>query len=131
MTPNPSVLIAMVQDDLRGRLAGWVRSLGYEPRATGDGRETVAWARSESFVASFLDSGLGEAEGETVWRVVRPIVGRRLVLVARERTNDLWFEALRWDVGTVLPMPPEESMVRAALAAVAPRPWTDELGRTL
>ena len=124
MTPHPAVLIGLEEHALRDRLAGWVRRLGYDARATADGRETLAWVRTGAFVASFLDAGLGAPEGDAVWRVVRPIVGHRLVLMARERNNDLWFEALRSGVGTVLPLPPEECMVRAALAAVArPVAW--------
>jgi hypothetical protein len=130
MTPHPAVLIGLREREFRDRLEGWVRRLGYDARTTADGSETLAWVREGSFVASFLDSGLGAPEGETVWRVVRPIVGRRLVLMAWERSNDLWFEALRSGVGTVLPLPPEEPMVRAALAAVArPFAWGDGGGR--
>jgi DNA-binding response OmpR family regulator len=112
------VLIGTPVPDLGDRIAGWVRGWGYEVRVTSDGVEAVRVLHRESFVATFLDSRLGGAQGETVWRVVRPILGRRLILMAGELSNEFWFEALRAGVGTVLPLPPAERMVRAALAAV-------------
>jgi DNA-binding response OmpR family regulator len=118
MTPNPSVFVGLPAGDARDRLVGWIRDQGYETDGASDGGETVARVRVRTFAASFLDSGMEALEGGTVWRVVHRIVGRRLVLMARERRNELWFEALRAGVATVLPLPPEEVTVRAALAAV-------------
>jgi DNA-binding response OmpR family regulator len=118
MLPSPSVLIGTQVLDLGERIAAWVRQLGYVVRVTQDGVEAVEVLRRGSFAASFLDSQLGGAGGESIWRVVRPILGRRLILMASERSNEFWFEALRSGVGTVLPLPPAERMVRAALAAV-------------
>ena len=103
---------------MRDRLERWVRGCGYETRFTDDAEEAIAWSHQETFAASFLDSEMGAREGRPVWRVVRPLVGRRLVLMARGCDKDLWFEALRSGVATVLPLPPEEPMVRAALTAV-------------
>lgn len=118
MTPSPSVLIGLsVSDDVGERVAGWVRHLGYEPTVTLGGCETLAWVQERAFAASLLDAGLVAEAGEPLWRRVRPIAGRRLVLMVREPRRDLWFEALGTGVGAVLPMPPEESMVRAALDA--------------
>lgn len=119
MLPAAPVLVGIQAPDLGIQIAGWVRQQGYEVRVTADGVEVVEALRTLPFAASFLDSQLGGATGESVWRVVRPILGRRLILMARERSNALWFEALRVGVGTVLPLPPAEAMVRAALAAVA------------
>lgn len=119
MTADPAVLIALRAGDVRDRLVLWVRGHGFDTDVTEDGGEAVARVRGRRFAASFLDSGMATADGGTVWRVVHQIVGRRLVLMARERRNDLWFEALGAGVGTVLPLPPEEAMVRAALEAVA------------
>src|SRR5262245_35409278 len=90
MTPHPAVLIGLEEHALRDRLAGWVRRLGYDACATADGNHALASVRAGGFVASFLDARLGAPEGDAVWRVVRPIVGHRLVLMARERSNDLW-----------------------------------------
>ena len=70
MTPHPAVLIGLEEHALRDRMAGWVRRLGYDARATADGTETIAWVRAGGFVASFLDSalglGLGAPEGDAV-----------------------------------------------------------------
>lgn len=105
---------------MRGSLEGWVERCGYRPRCTADAREALDWLGEErdTFAASFLDAEMGRDEGELTWRIVRPRVRRRIVLVVRERRRDLWFEALRAGVATVLPFPPEEPMVRAALEAV-------------
>ena len=118
MVRTLQVLIGTQALDLGSQISIWVRELGYEACLTPDGEEAVAWARRGPFAASFLDNQLGGAGGETVWRVVRPILGRRLVLMARERLNELWFEALQVGVRTVLPLPPARPMVEAALAAV-------------
>jgi CheY-like chemotaxis protein len=118
MLPAPAVLVGTEVQDLGQRIACWVRALGYQVWVTRDGVEAVHQLTHGPFAASFLDDQFGGARGETIWRVVRPILGRRLILMARERSNELWFEALRSGVGTVLPLPPEEPMVRAALSAV-------------
>ena len=122
MTLHPSVLIGLSARDvcrerLGERVAEWVRHLGYEPAVTNDGAETLAWVQERVFAATLLDCRLAADTGERVWRRVRPIAGRRLVLMAREPRTDLWFEALRAGVGAVLPLPPREATVRAALRA--------------
>ena len=114
------VLIGTQALRLGAEIAQWVRELGFEACLTPDGEQAVTWARRGSFAASFLDVQLGGAGGETVWRVVRPILGRRLILMARELSNELWFEALQVGVGSVLPLPPARPMVEAALSAVTP-----------
>jgi DNA-binding response OmpR family regulator len=127
MMQNPAVLVGLGPGNVRDQLVGWIRRLGYETTVAADGRETVALARERPVVASFLDSGWGTDEGRTVWRVVRPIVGRRLVLMAWERTYDLWIEALKAGVGALLPLPAEPATVQAALVAVT-RPGACTLG---
>ncbi len=132
MTPSSTVLVSLRSRPregagLRDELDGMIRRCGYRPHFTRGGRETLDSVRRDSFVASFLDSGYwGQGsddtelvDGEAVWRVVRRIVGRRLVLMTRAPRNDFWFDALRAGVGTVLPLPPQEPTVRAALQAVA------------
>ena len=124
MTPHPSVLLGLQERDLSDRdlcdrLDGWVRHCGFRTEFTADADEAMRWLRRDTFAASFLDSGMERAEGEAVWRLVRPAAARRMVLMVRERRRDLWFEALRFGVATVLPMPPREVMVRAALSAVS------------
>lgn len=129
MEAHPSVLVGLRPElgddhDLRDSLGNWVRACGYQPRFTARAQEAESWLRDEkeAFAASFLDAEMGQVEGRVTWRVVRPWVGRRLVLVVRERRRDLWFEALRAGVGTILSCPPEEATVRAALRAVAVEP---------
>ena len=133
MTLHPSVLIGLSARDagrevLGERVAAWVRRLGYEPTLSEDGAETLRWVRECAFAATLLDSRLAADTGERIWRTVRPIAGRRLVLMAREPRTDLWFEALRAGVGAVLAVPPSEAAVRAALraetgAARSGAPW--------
>jgi DNA-binding NtrC family response regulator len=122
MMPNPSVLIGLrgnaPQDlDVRDRLTGWVRHLGYEPAVADDGPTALAWAQERPFVASLLDCGVEAERGIQVWRSVHPVLGRRLVLMVREARRDVWFEALCRGVGAVLPLPARERMVKAALHA--------------
>jgi DNA-binding NtrC family response regulator len=122
MTPNPAVLLGLRPDaGIEDRLEGWVRRLGYQARCTTDAREIRSWLGREEFAASFVDSDLGSDEGVAVWRTLRPSAARRTVLLVRDRGRDLWFEALRSGVATVLPLPLQEVMVRAALVAVARR----------
>lgn len=132
MTLHPAVLVGLRADAGPARagsagpgwgetLEGWMRRLGFHPRITTDAREARAWLVQEEFAVSFVDSDLGRDEGEAVWRTLRPMAARRTVLLARDRGRGLWFEALRSGVATVLPLPPEEAMVRAALEVVARR----------
>ena len=129
MTPHPAVLLSLRASDsgdrdLRDRMEGWVRRCGFRTRFTADAHEAVSWLEQEAFAATFVDSDLGLAEGEAVWRIIRPLAEQRVVLMARDRRRALWFEALRKGVATVLPMPPREAMVQAALAA-ATRRWSE------
>jgi DNA-binding response OmpR family regulator len=122
MTPHPSVLIGLSghgarRQAQRERIAGWVRHLGYEPTVTEDGAAALAWVRDHVFAAHLLDEQLGTDSGERVWRRVRPVLGRRLVLMVEEPRTNHWFEALRAGVGAVLPLPPREATVRAAIVA--------------
>ena len=124
MTPHPSVLVGFRDSsarslEFRDRLGGWVRGCGYEPRFTEDAEEALEWLRRDAFAVSFLDSEFERARGEPVWRGVQPGVARRVVLMARESRRELMFEALRLGVATVLPLPPVEAMVRAALAVAS------------
>lgn len=122
MTPHPSVLLSLRDAALRDELDGWVRGYGYQTCLTADAEETMSWLSRERFSASFLESEMERSEGEAVWRLVRPDMARRVVLMSRDRNRDLWFEALRHGVATVLPLPPVEAMVRAALTAVSGSP---------
>lgn len=118
MLPAPQVLVGTQVVDLGVRIASWVEGLGYEVQVRSDGVAVVEALRRGSFAASFLDDQLGGAGGESIWRMVRQVLGRRLILMARDVRNELWFEALRSGVGSVLPLPPAPSMVRAAIRAV-------------
>ena len=119
MTPHPAIMLGLRADDrdLRDPLEDWVRRLGFQTWFTADVREALDWLRCEDFAASIVDSDLGLAQGEALWRTIRPRLARRTVLIAREGGRALWFEALHSGVATVLPVPPRESMVRAAVAA--------------
>ncbi len=105
-----------------------MRRMGFSTRFTTDAREAASWLCQEDFAATFVDSDMGRAEGEALWRTIRPAYARRTVLLARGCGQGLWFEALRSGVATVLPLPPGEAMVRAALAA-ATHTWTGAGGR--
>jgi len=127
VTLQPAVLLGLrvrepAERALGERLAGWVEGLGYEPRPTTDPDQALAWLRTGEFAASFLDCEMEVAGGPALWRTLRPSRGRRLVLLARERRSELWFEALRAGVAAVLPWPAGEVEVRAALAAAAGAP---------
>ena len=125
MTPNPAVLVGLrATDDLEGDLEGWVQRLGFETRVSTSAREVRAWLGQGDYAASFVDSDLGLAEGEAVWRTLRPPVARRTVLLTRDRRRDLWFEALRAGMATVLTLPLHETTVHAAIEAVVGRPGT-------
>lgn len=122
MTPHPSVLLGLRDSDLGDRLGGWVRDRGFRTCFTDDAREAIDRLRNESFTASFLDSEMGCPEGQAVWRLLQPVLARRVVLMARDRRRELLFEALGFGVATVLPLPPVEAMVSAALSAVSGPP---------
>ena len=129
MTPHPSVLISLrrdpVQDlDIRTRIASYVRRLGFAPTLADDGREALAWVRERPFAATFVECGVEGEGGVEAWRAIQPHQGRRLVLMIREPDQGLWFEALGRGVGAVLPLPPAERMVRAALRAATG--WGEE-----
>jgi DNA-binding NtrC family response regulator len=127
VTFQPAVMLGLrvrepAERALGERLAGWVAGLGYEPRSTTDADQALAWLRTERFAASLLDCEMGVAGGGALWRALHPNRGQRLVLLARERRSELWFEALRAGVAAVLPWPAGEAEVRAALAAAAGAP---------
>jgi len=127
MMPNPSVLISLrsataSDRDLGERLVGWVRRLGFDPAVASDGRQVVDRVRRRPFAATLVEYGVVGEGGVDAWRVIHPLLGRRLVLMTREMRRDLWFEALREGVGAVLPLPPREAMVRAALCAATGHP---------
>jgi hypothetical protein len=99
----------------------WLAEAGWAPRATDVARVFVEWARDVASV-SFVATDLGALDGEQAWRVVRRTCGgRRLVLMAENRTKDLWFEALAAGVGSLLPLPAERDVVMTALRSAAPR----------
>ena len=133
MTPHPAVLLGLratgsEDRSLRAQMEGWVERCGYRTRFTDDAHEAMAWLDQEDFAATVVDSDMGRAEGEVLWRRIRrsaqgPQGSRRVVLMAREQGRRLWFEALRSGVVTVLPFPPQEAMVQAALR-VATRDWS-------
>lgn len=122
MTLHPTVLISLRREpalgaDLERQLVDWVRALGFEAEVVPDGREAVVRVRRRPFAASLFDGGAAGGDGGALWRSIHAVLGRRLVLMTREPTRDLWFEALGEGVGAVLPLPPREAMVRAALQA--------------
>jgi hypothetical protein len=117
----PPVLVGLRPSPFREALDGWVRALGLETFVTDRPKDVVVWVRERPDAVSFVDRDLDRLEGVEVWRVVRPIVSHRLVLMARERTRDLWFSALAEGVGTVLPLPTEREVVMTALRLVSAR----------
>ncbi|MDA1195499.1 MAG: hypothetical protein O2894_09990 [Planctomycetota bacterium] len=132
MTLHPAVLVGLRPEpglapvrELGADLDGWVRRLGFSTRISTDAREVRSWLGKEQFAVSFVDSDLGLDDGEPVWRTLRPQTARRTVLLVRERRRDLWFEALRTGVATVLTLPLHESVVRAAFRAVVGEPGAE------
>jgi hypothetical protein len=128
MTLHPSVLLGLQAGALRDHLEGSIRRLGYMPSVASDGAEALALLRVRTFAASLVDSdlplggrGAGAEQGDEVWRLAWPLTGRRLVLLVRRPGKALWYEALNRGVGAVLPLPPAEGMVEAALSAVTGR----------
>ena len=119
MTLSRPLLIGLRASPFRDVMADWVRGQGFETFVTDTGREAVAWARSRPETLSILDQDLERLDGVEVWRVVRPIVHHRLVLMAQQRTRDLWFSALEEGVGSVLPLPTEREVVLTALRLVS------------
>jgi DNA-binding NtrC family response regulator len=109
-----AVLIALRASAFREEMTGWVEGSGFEPYVTEAGRLAVEWVRGTPGGLSFVDLDLERLEGREVWRVVRPI-GHRLVLMAQQRTKELWFSALAEGVATVLPLPAERDAVLSAL----------------
>lgn len=122
MAPTQPVLISLhsrvaEQGSVRARLEEWVGEYGFEPRFTTDPQETLAWSQEEPFAANLLDAELEMLPGQSIWRVLQPRVGRRMVLMTGVGRTDLWFEALRCGIAAVLALPPEASSVHAALRA--------------
>lgn len=117
VVPAEHVLIGLASRprELGSVLADSVRDLGYEPRLSQDGEETLRWARGGSFAASLLDVGLAGTGGQEIWRDVHRIVGRRLVLMTEEPRGGLWFEALGQGVAAVLSLPAQVQAVHAAI----------------
>jgi DNA-binding NtrC family response regulator len=99
----------------RDEMAGWFRGQGYDAFVTGAGREAVEFLRRTPEAVSFLDRDLDRFDGEEVWRVVHPQGRHRLVLMAEQRTTELWLRALAEGVATVLPLPSERDAVLYAL----------------
>lgn len=121
MTLSRPVLIGLRPSPFRDSLDGWVRGQGLDTFVTARGAEAVGWVRERPDAVSFVDRDLGQVGGVEVWRVVRPIVCRRLVLMAQQRTRDLWFSALAEGVGSVLPLPTEREVVMTALRLASGR----------
>jgi DNA-binding NtrC family response regulator len=96
-------------------MAGWLRGQGYDALVMGAGRDAVEFLMRTPGAVSFLDRDLERFDGEEVWRVVHPQGRHRLVLMAEERTTDLWLRALSEGVATVLPLPSERDAVLYAL----------------
>jgi DNA-binding NtrC family response regulator len=121
MTLVRPVLVGLKPSPFREALADWVRDQGRETFVTGEAAQALSWARARPEGVSFLDRDLERLDGEEAWRVVHRVVGRRLVLMATERTNELWFSALAEGVGTVLPLPTERDVVLMALRLASDR----------
>jgi len=115
------VLIGLRPSPFRDALDGWVRAQGLGTFVTDRGTDAVDWVRSHPETVSFVDRDLDRLGGVEVWRVVRPIVSHRLVLMAELRTRDLWFSALAEGVGSVLPLPTEREVVLTALRLASGR----------
>jgi hypothetical protein len=112
---RPAALIALRASAFREEMAGWVDGNGFEPYVTDVGRHVIDWVRGSPGGISFIDRDLERLEGREIWRLARPIVGHRLVLMAEQRTKELWFSALAEGVTTVLSLPADRDAVLHAL----------------
>jgi DNA-binding NtrC family response regulator len=118
---RPSALIALRASAFRDVLTGWVDGSGFEPYVTDVGRYAIDWVRGAPGGISFFDRDLERLDGTEVWRLARPTVGHRLVLMAEQRTKELWFSALAEGVVTILPLPAERDAVLSALRLASGR----------
>ncbi len=121
VSPAFPVLIGLRASCFRDEMDRWVRGVGFETFVTDVGRTAVDWVRRTPEALTFLDRDLERVGGEEVWRVVRPIVCHRLVLMAEQRTKELWFSALADGVGSVLPLPSGRDAVLTALRVLGSR----------
>ena len=118
---RPVAILALRVSPFREEMAGWVSAGGYDPFVTDRSREALDWVRATPRAVAFCDRDLARLDGEEVWRLVRPIVGHRLVLMAEQRTKELWFSTLAEGVGSLLPRPAERDAVLTALRLVGGR----------
>ena len=121
MTSKGVALVGLRAGPFRGEMERWLSDAGYTTRVTDVARVAVEWARGGANVW-FVETDLGPVDGEQVWRVVRRTCGgQRLVLMAPNRTKELWFEALEAGVGSLLPLPTGRESVLAALRSAGSR----------
>ena len=122
MSPAPVVLVGLAvspeADADLGGLRGWIRDFGYEPVLPAGAAEAIRWVGERPLAAAFVEADWRSETVGCVWEQIQGALGRRLVLMARERGPDLWSQAVRVGVGAVLPLPAVRESVGAALKAV-------------
>jgi len=109
-----SLLIAEQEDSLRDELDSLFCSEGYETHVAADDDEAVEIVRHETIDVVILSLELPRAGGLGLLRTIRVVRGARVpcVLTATEVSGRLQVDALLEDVFTVVPKPPNDSLLK-------------------
>ncbi|HUT31923.1 MAG TPA: response regulator [Planctomycetota bacterium] len=108
------LLIAEQEDDLREELDSLFCTEGYETHVAADDDEAVEIVRHETIDVVILSLELPRGGGLGLLRVIRGVAGPRVpcVLTAAEVSGRLQVDALLEDVFTVVPKPPDDSLLK-------------------
>ncbi len=109
-----SLLIAEQEDSLREELDSLFCTEGYETHVAADDDEAVEIVRHEAIDVVILSLELPRAGGLGLLRTIRVVRGARVpcVLTAAEVSGRLQVDALLEDVFTVVPKPPDDSLLK-------------------
>jgi len=113
-----SLLIAEHEDSLRAELDSLFCTEGYETHVAADDDEAVEIVRHEAIDVVILSLELPRAGGLGLLRTIRVVRGARVacVLTAAEVSGRVQVSAMLEDVFTVVPRPPDDSLLKRAVA---------------